>query len=233
MSAAILVLDSANVKLGSGVAATYASIEVTCPTTCALRNRGCYAQYGKVALTATRLDASTRAAPVGPWHVASEEAAAIDAIATPEGRPLRLQVSGDARSPEAAATLAGAAWGWLARGGGPVWGYTHAWRDVLRDVWGRVSILASVDHTSQGCAALERGYAPAAITGPHPADGRAYTRHGVTWIPCPQQTRGRTCVECRLCWNGTGLAIRSAGIAFSAHGSQSRKALQVFLPIVE
>jgi hypothetical protein len=135
---------------------------------------------------------------------------------------LRLHVSGDASTPEAASILADAARRWQARGGGPAWSFTHAWREVPRWAWRGVSVLASVDRTADGRAALARGYAPAAVTGPHPMHGRAYERDGIRWIPCPNQTRGVTCAQCQLCWRSTDLAVRGQGIAFAAHGRPKR-----------
>lgn len=222
-AAAILVLDSQNAKIGARVAATYASIKGTCPASCPLRGAGCYAQDGRVAMTVRRLDEG--ATDLEALAIAREEANAIDA-GDPDGRPLRIHVSGDCSTAEAARIVSGAGERWTTRGGGEVWSYTHAWREVSRASWGKISILASVDGTSAGAAALARGYAPAAVTGPHPMHGRAYERDGVRWIPCPNQTRKRTCEECRLCWDAGALAAKGEGIAFSAH-SRPRRVLQL------
>src|SRR5262245_23835716 len=122
-------------------------------------------------------------------------AAAIDAVRFPFARPLRLNVSGDARTAAAARTEGDAAARWVRRGGGPVWAYTHAGATVPRAAWGAsVSVLASVQSTADGPAMLERGYAPAAVVTELPADGRAFDRDGVRWIPCPEQTRGVQCI---------------------------------------
>lgn len=150
MTAAILVLDSQNAKIGARVAATYVSIRASCPSSCPLRGAGCYAQDGHVAFTTRRLDqAAVLEGPLSRRDVAEQEAAAI---------------------------------------------------------------------------------APASVTGPHPADGKAYERDGVTWIPCPNQTRGRTCEQCRLCWDAESLRSRRTGIAFAAHG-RPRRVLQLALAV--
>lgn len=222
---ALYVHDSQNAKLG-GADATYASIAATCDRACPLYNAGCYAQGGKVALTEGRLDATVSTATA-----ARHEAAAIDGAyrggAIPEGRDLRLHVSGDARTSTAARILAAAASRWLARGGRAVWSYTHAWRRVARDAWGAVSTLASVERPSQGAEAMRQGYAPALVVDRHPPDGRAWESHGIKWIPCPAQTRGVACVDCRLCLDADALRARKAGITFAVHGASRKRALTV------
>lgn len=235
--AVTFVADSGNSKInGSGrVSATYASIAATCPAACPLRDSGCYAQSSHVGMIVRRLDAGAQG--MSADDVATIEALAIDgafsAGPVPQdgarglGRPLRLHVSGDARTPRAAATLAAAARRWVARSGGPVWSYTHAWRRVARRNWRGVSVLASVESTSDGSAALARGYAPAAVVASHPQDGKAFARHGVTWIPCPSQTRGIGCTDCRLCFDADALVARRSGISFAAHGASTKRVLSV------
>jgi hypothetical protein len=225
MKPATLVLQSSNAKIGR-VAATYASIASTCPTSCSLKGEGCYAQSGNVAFTVRRLDKDG----ASPEDAALYEASLLDAAKTREiqGLPLRLHVSGDARTPVAAELLSRAAERWMARGGGPVWSYTHAWRDVPRDAWGaKVAIFASVQSTAEGAEARAAGYVPAVVVERHPVDGRAHEENGVKYIPCPSQTRGKSCVECRLCFDTDALASRGAGISFAAHGSGTKRALKV------
>jgi hypothetical protein len=223
MKPATLVLSSGNAKLGK-VGATYASIESTCPTSCAFRGEGCYAQTGHVAFTVRRLDADG----ASPENAALYEASLLDNATKVEGLPLRMHVSGDARTPLAAEVLGRAAGRWQDRGGGPVWTYTHAWRDVPRSAWTQgISVLASVEGTAQAAEARGMGYVPAVVVETHPADGKAWTDgEGHTWIPCPEQTRGITCDQCRLCWNEGSLAARNVGIAFAVHGAQTKRALR-------
>jgi hypothetical protein len=229
--------DSKNVKLsrwGRGVDATYASIRATCPTSCALRDKGCYAQGGNVALHVRRLD--TQAGEMTPIQAARYEAATIDDSwgrgRVPEGQLLRLHVSGDARTVGAARTLAAAAARWIARGGRGVWSYTHAWKAVRRGDWGPVSVLASVESPTDALAARERGYAPAIVVPAFPSGAKSWESHGVRWIPCPAQAGDRTCEECRLCVNDEALLARGAGIAFEAHGAQA-SSVKRRLPVVQ
>jgi hypothetical protein len=55
MTNAILVLKTSNSKLGN-VAATYSSIESSCPTDCSLKDNGCYAQMGFVGIHTSKLN---------------------------------------------------------------------------------------------------------------------------------------------------------------------------------
>ena len=219
---ALYVEDSGNTKIiGSLKAdATYASIQGSCPNSCALKEHGCYAQDGWTAMTVRRLDADAAASQS---DVTVAEALAIDNSyaggPVPKDRALRLHVSGDARTVKAARALGAAVKRWQKRGGGKAWTYTHAWRTVGRSSWSQsVSVLASVESPKQAAEVRRRGYAPALVVESHASD-KAFVSHGVRWIPCPAQTRHVGCTDCRLCFDADGLFARRAGIAFAAHGS--------------
>lgn len=219
---ATLVLASKNVKIGD-VSATYASIEGSCPTDCAHRDSGCYAQLGNVGIHSIRLNkANDKRTRQDAREVARAEAREIKAAIAKgdDTRPLRVHVAGDCRTPAAAREIAGAVEGWRP----PVWSYTHAWKRVAREDWGKVSVLASVDRAEDMDLAFSRGYAPAIVTETHPADGKAYTREdGIKVIPCPNQTRDVTCVQCGLCMNAGKLHAMRAAIAFSGHGVAKKR----------
>lgn len=225
---AIYVSDSANSKISGTrkVDATYASIEATCPKTCPFKGEGCYAQMGYAAITTHKLD--RKAVDLTAFEVAKVEANAIDTSygggPIPVGRDLRIHVSGDARSTGSAKVIAQAVDRWKKRGGNKAWSYTHAWREVPRPAWGGVSILASVENVKDAKAAMKQGYAPAIVVPTHPTD-KAFKLKGssVKWIPCPSQTRGVACVDCRLCFDADGLYSRNSGIAFAAHGAGASK----------
>ncbi|NIN64196.1 MAG: hypothetical protein GTO63_05755 [Anaerolineae bacterium] len=241
MSVAIFAPKSKNKKIvGRGnVAATYASIQGSCPSSCPLKDGGCYAQMGRVAIHTGRLDkAFVRG--MRPEAIARAERDAIRASfgggSVPQdgargGRDLRMHVSGDARTKRSAAILGQAADEWVSRGGGDVWTYTHAWRTVPRDAWGTsVSVLASTENPLDTEAIRAQGYVPAIVVAEHPSD-RVFTLEGsdVGWIPCPQQTRGVPCSDCRLCFDDAKLRDMNKGIAFAAHGAtrKIRKHLRV------
>lgn len=208
---------SKNSKVGD-VSATYVSLK-SCPACCALRGQGCYAELGKVGMYVRKLDKTADERAVDGRDMARAEARAIDGLTGQ--RPLRLHVSGDTRTATNAKIVAGAAERYIARGAQKVWSYTHAWRDVPRRSWGKVSMLASCETVDDAARALKKGYAPAVVVAEHPADGRAVRdeRTGVKLIPCPAQTRDEvTCESCRLCWNDDKLKADRAAITFAAHG---------------
>lgn len=216
-----------NVPIGPFVSSTYVSIEATCPTDCPYRGNGCYAQAG---MTVSSLD---RVAVRKQWTgiaTIDAEVAAIDGLfvrGVPQdgargGRDLRLHVSGDAATPAGARRLAAAAERWQARGGGAVWTFTHLWKKIPRIDWGPIAIMASVETMRDAGVALSRGYAPALTVEEH-ADDVAIPITGGKLVPCPSQTRGRTCAECRICLDPK-LAARKVGITLSLHGQEADRA---------
>lgn len=221
-----VVALSANAKVGK-VAATYVGTN-SCPKSCPLKGNGCYYETG---LFTRKINQQLNDASAGMSvnMLAAREAKAIDATLPKDakGRALRLHVGGDARTNGAAMMLAGAADRWLDRNGGPVWTYTHAWRNVDRDSWGRVSVLASGESAHDAQHAWEMGYAPAIVV-PKFESKKAFKLGDTTLIPCPAQTHDDIkCTDCKLCWNADALQARKAGIAFEAHGSQRKRALKV------
>ena len=80
-------------------------------------------------------------------------------------------------------------------------------------------MLASIDQTSQSYGARDQGYAPAIVVSEHVSE-KAYYLAGsdIKWIPCPNQTRGVGCVDCRLCFDSDRLEQQGLGIAFAVHG---------------
>lgn len=219
--------DGRNKKLGFADQ-VYASIEATCPSDCALRGNGCYAQHGTVSFTTRRLD--REATGMTPFRIARHQAMAIDASYRGGRVPrtdLRLNVSGDMSSPRGARTIAAAVARWQDRGGRSAWGYTHAWRSVLRQSWGPVSTLASLDNIADAPRAMRRGYAVARVVESFPNGDRAWSEAGILWVPCPEQTKGIQCFRCRLCHDADKLRRLGTGIAFLAHGQQKKRVLQV------
>jgi hypothetical protein len=220
---AIYVSDSGNTKImgSKKVDATYSSIKDTCPDSCSLKNEGCYAQTSFVGMINHRMERRARGASA--LEVARAEAKAIDDSykggPVPAGRDLRLHVAGDSRTLAGTRVINKAIKRWKQRGGGAVWSYTHAWKHVPREEWSHVSILASVANVGEVKEARERGYAPALVVAEHPSE-KAYQLDGsdVKWIPCPNQTRGVGCTDCRLCFNADRLFQGNFGITFAAHG---------------
>lgn len=215
-----VVQESENEKIGR-VSTTYLAT-VSC-VDCPLKNHGCYAEHGMVALWKRKLDAAVRARKASPVRQAQAEADGIDALRA-KGQALRLHTSGDCPTTESARIVADASARFTKRGGGSVWTYTHAWRRVSRRAWGAVSVLASVEKLADARRAMSKGWAVARVV-PTFASDKAWIEGGVRWIPCPAQTRDNvTCESCRLCWDDAKLREINAGVAFAAHGSARKMA---------
>jgi hypothetical protein len=222
------------VAAGPYIASTYASIVSTCPASCGFRDEGCYAEAGSTGAAIARLNRIGGA--THRLRIADQEAALIDRAfngrVVPQdggrhgdaGRDLRLRVGGDYTTDEEARVLAYAAERWESRDGGGVFAYTHGWRGVQRESFGGIRVLASVEEPGDIAEAHDRRYDAAIVVDRFPSD-RAFTLPGtsVKAIPCPEQTRGTTCVKCRLCIEAP-LRDRGAVIAFAVHGPRAERA---------
>lgn len=227
------------------VAATYASIAVTCPKHCCFKGNGCYAEVGFVGLQANDLQREgepLEAALEEMGHVfkflgASKQVPKDGGRDGKQGRDLRLHVSGDAKTNEAARTLAYMEKVWRQMGGGKVWTYTHAFWDVKRDSWGDISVLASCETPNDVFFARCHGYTPVITVRSHRGAKKAYSLPGIEGkiIPCPAETHANvTCVSCRLCFDDKKLASRKNIIAFEVHGdSATMKKAKRALPIID
>ena len=231
-----LITDSRDAKLVASklnpgallrCAATYRPISQTCRASeCALHPSNatpgkavCYVVRGQTAFTNRRLETLASHAGATALSVTLAEAELIRGFARQQprksGLDLRLGVSGEVSGPKGARALAKAAEVWRSRVGGKVWGYTHAWKRVLRASFGPASVLASVDDPQDIPRAIRRGYVPAIVVHSHPVN-TPITVQGVRFIRCPNETVGMACVECRLCLNDARLRERNMGIAFAS-----------------
>lgn len=222
------------VAIGPFITSTHASISATCPSSCVFRDAGCYAQNGITGATVRRLDAV--GAATHRLRIADHEARLVDQAfggrEIPQdggrdgrsGRDLRLRVAGDYTTAAEAQVAAGMEERWNARGGGGVFGYTHGWRRVDRVWFGAVRILASVERPEDIADAHARGYDVAITLAEFPSE-RAFDLPGtgVKVVPCPAQTRGTSCVRCRLCISAP-LRDRGIVIGFAAHGARAGRA---------
>lgn len=206
------------------VCATYVSIHATCPRSCPFYRNGCFVDAGFTAQLSRRLN--KEASNTSALEIARREAAAIDRAfvrGVPQdgargGRDLRLHVGGDMGSPAGVRLIAAAARRWRERGGGAVWTYTHWWRAVPREAWGDVVVFASIESPYDAKHARQRGYR-VAITVPEFRSDRRYDIEDELVVPCPAETRGATCVECRLCLRADGPTI-----GFAVHGRGAKRA---------
>lgn len=215
---------STNAKIGDA-AVTYAA-QVSCPESCVFKDGGgCYAENGRIAASMTiPLNREAAHEHATALDVARGEAVEIDRIQVVPGRPMRLHTVGDCASDDAAEIVAAAAARYVERGGGTVWTYTHAWRDVARDSWGDVSVFASCETEQDVQEAWGRGYAASIVVEEFPGRKR-YPLDGpgeFKVIPCPAQTtEGVTCSSCRLCLDENRLYWDGLVIGFHVHGTAS------------
>lgn len=220
-----VVAASLNRKLGDA-AATYVAAQ-TCPPACPFLNAGCYAEYDQTGLHWHKITAE--AAGLTAEQLARAEAAAIRR--TPAVRDLRLHVAGDSPTRRGTRLIADACAEYVARGVAvgkrlAAFGYTHAWRAVLRSDWWRVSILASCETAADVRAARRRGYAAAVTVAQFPNGPRAFDLDGEKCVPCPAQTGDATCTDCRLCMADHRLLSDRLTIAFEVHGSGAKRAAE-------
>lgn len=239
MNGAIYVSNSNNKKI-SGVGkvdATYASIKATCSDSCELKKtQSCYAMSSFVGMTVKRLDRKSR--NYNALKLAKSEAKEIDNSynggKVPNGRMLRVHVSGDSKTIKGTKLINSAVARWKKRGGGLCWSYTHSWANVKRKHWKNVSILASIENVSQVLKVREQGYAPAIVVDHFDSD-KAFSLKGceTKFIPCPAQTKEHvSCDTCKLCMKADWLYSENKGIAFSAHGIK-QKSLKKHLKILQ
>jgi hypothetical protein len=218
----IAIARSGNAKLGRAAATIVA--RQSCPASCPYKGSGCYAEHDNTRTHWDRISAGSGSADA--LALAGREASAIDRLRG--DRDLRLHVAGDSPTEEGTRLIAAACARYVGRGRAiglevKVWAYTHAWREVTRAAWGCVSVLASCETAADATLARARGYA-VALTVPEFEAERAYDAAGVKIVPCPQQTRGASCTDCRLCFGDERLRDRSLAIGFALHGAGIRKA---------
>ncbi len=213
-----VVLKSGNSKIGS-IAATYRT-QASCPTSCPLMGNGCYAS-GRIFGIPQRLGREDLQAVLG----------LIDTL--PQGRGLRLNVSGDFLTDDGtpdhdyiAACNAVAE----ARPDVKMIAYTHAWRSLSADMFS-FSVNASCESDDEIAEALATGWQAVTVNGPvgESVSGRKVVR-------CPAETRDN--VSCETCMACAADTRTRPVISFTAHGGGKAKATRAVdarrsLPIVE
>lgn len=212
---AVEVSENKKIGMASATGVSQASCPLSCPL---LESKECYAMGGPQGFTTNRLN---RSEIIDPDTLAVMEA---DAIGDLTGRlDLRVHVVGDCTTDNAAATVSGAMIKHQAKHGRAAWTYTHAWRMVKRISWGKANVLASCQTIGEVAEAHSLGYGAALIVSEHPEDGKAYQMGEYSVIPCPEQTRGVQCVDCRLCMNSQRLHDTKRVISFAPHGVKKNK----------
>lgn len=220
----IAVEKSTNSKTGI-VSATYAPMQ-TCPSTCPFLNSGCYAQTSHTGMHAIRLGKEARQMKLEtPLKLAQEEAKAIRALKG--DYDLRLHIVGDCKTAKAAEVLARAAKDHMAKKDKKVWTYTHAWREIPRNKFGSISVLASCETLDECKKAMKRGYA-ASVVRLKPFKG-TMPFQGLKMTACKSLSEGMKCNECRQCMNADKLLKNNEVICFFPHGATAGKARQAIL----
>jgi len=198
----VVTEDSHNSKTGH-CSTTHTSGE-SCPPDCPYIEKGCYKEYGRLRMGATN---ETKDSGLTPIQIARNEARGIDCLTGM--RPLRLHVGGECRTNGSAKIVSRASARYRKRFDQPVWTYTHSWLKVARSSWGNVSVLASCETADQVREAKDRGYATALVV-----ESFRNCTFPKEMIPCPEQTKGIQCVNCRLCFKDR----KDLTVVFEAHG---------------
>jgi len=210
---------SRNAKVGP-VSATYAPRQ-TCSAGCPFKGHGCYADSGNCRMHNDRISQKALDS-MTPAELAHLEASEINDL--PGLLPLRLHVTGDARTSAAANILGRACQGYRRKYNQPAWTYTHAWRSVPRMAWGlSVSVLASCETVRDCVRAHDRGYAPALVTVNEEEEKTGLERAGLTGVLCLHAERGVPCTICRLCFDDFELHGKGHVILLPPHGSGAGK----------
>lgn len=214
-----VVLRTTNAKLGGGVA-TYRS-KSTCPTTCPFYDNGCYAF--------SNIRTSRVADRFGTESHSEQFARITDKVKA--GELVRHAVSGDVMRSDSIGRRY-VDWGYIRevddlaqeRPDLDHYSYTHAWERIGDNPFEHAVFNASCETEEQVVQAADQGW-DAVITVPDfedPVVGKEIetTQGTKRVVPCPAQTHGITCEECRLCAKPN----RTAVVAFAAHGMGKFKA---------
>lgn len=220
----LVVENSGNKKLGKA-STTYTHGD-TCPKTCPYNHNnfgGCYGHNGPVNMQVLRIKKQEDL-----LDYAIAEAAAI--VSLPAKKPLRLHTFGDCPTNETASVVSAAGEDYIERGQ-PVWTYTHAWKEVNRSSWRKVSVLASCETPADVKKAHEKGYATSITLESFPNGSKAFERNGIKILPCLEQSGlSPSCADCKICFDDQKLRKQGLTIGFVLHSNlayKAKKALQV------
>lgn len=215
----ITVVEKSRNRKAGLVSATYAPIQ-TCPNHCRFKDKGCYAQLGHTGIHAKHNEMEARRQKIfRPLDFAKAEAKKI--LELSGERPLRLHVMGDCRTPKSAEVLARAAEKYTKLHHKPVWTYTHCWREIPREKWGSISVLASCETFEEAEYAKKRGYAISMTR--WKAFNKAFNWKGFKMQPCKELTEGIQCNKCQLCFKDDYLRKNNIVICFFPHGARGQE----------
>lgn len=219
-----LTPQSQNAKLGMGVAA-HLSSNLTCPASCPLKDKECYARFSYTGMQWARLSSGKGMS----WDQFVDKVECL-----PKKWSLRLNVAGDLVptkpngeiiDQKALRKLFVVA----KKRNLNCWGYSHKTLTpgnvkILKEAAkNNVVINASCDDLDEADKAYSKGL-PVVVTVHSDFKSGTLTKAGNKVIVCPQQTHNKTCAECMLCAKGN----RSCFVAFRSHGT-SKKSLDARL----
>ena len=211
-----LTLVSRNAK--TGMIPVSISAEKTCPMSCPLKGKGCYAEMGPLAIHWRRLSKGT-----GPSAVSfSQFCVAISKL--PEGQIWKHNEAGDLQSDDAInisqKSLRKLV---LANKGKAGFTYTHyspttgSNGDLVRRAnKNGFTVNLSADNERAADEYMKLGVGPVVMVCKSDQNTNFVTKGGNRVVICPNVTNGVQCKDCKLCQR----ANRSVVIGFPAHGSR-------------
>ena len=203
----------------TGPIPTVVSQAKTCPDACPLKNNGCYANYGPLAIHWKRLNTEQ----VGiSWEMLCENIAAL-----PKGQLWRYNVAGDLPGENNNIDRRQLNKLVKANKGKRGFTYTHkpmtkkANREAVKKAnQDGLTINLSANRIEDVDALLELGVGPVVTLLSSDAPDVNYTEKGVKVVTCPAQTRDDiNCKKCEICANSK----RDYVIGFLAHGTGTKK----------
>lgn len=183
----------------------------SCPTSCPMRDAGCYAEFGKLRFHWERV--ATRGVP---WRDFCDRVAALE-----PGTLWRHNEAGDLPGRGDEINLRALRMLVDANRGRRGFTFTHkplrrrAEREAVRAAnTAGFTINLSADSLTHADELLELGIGPAAVVLPSDAPSSLRTPGGAAVVTCLAETQGLTCASCQLC----AKADRHSVVGFRAHG---------------
>jgi len=214
-----LTLVSSNQKTGPIPVST--SSANTCPDVCPFKKNGCYADSGPLALHWAKVSKGERGDSLETF---------VNAIKRfPKGQLWRHNQAGDLMGENNSIDAEGLRAIVAANKGRKGYTYTHkpmtpenqALVKEANDAGFTINLSGNNLKHADKLKAL--GIAPVTAIVPENAPDKGVTPEGNRWIACPAQTRENvSCASCKLC----SVANRGIIIAFKAHGTSKKKAMQ-------
>jgi hypothetical protein len=219
-----LTLKSTNVKTGPIPVSTTTS--KSCPTSCALKGSGCYAEYGPLGIHWRKVTEGTRGTDFDTFIKSIKQ--------LPEGQFWRHNQAGDL--PGAGDRIDRGNLMKLARANKGRRGFTYTHKPVINNAANRNAVEAAVkagftinlsaNNLKQADQLADLGVAPVVVVLDKTVTGKAdlKTPQGRRVVVCPATyIDDSSCAKCQLCQR----AGRNVIVGFPAHGAARNKASKV------